>query len=153
MQQQKINKAKEAQENSVDKTVEKSVKKLVRNKIAYAGSVSLDGAPNIKAMLVAKREGDTVFYFASNLGSRRVAQWRKDSRACIYFNGGIVYEGVMLEGTMQILDDEASRRDIWTPSMGFVYKGGVDDPDYCVLKFTAKRGRYYKMFKSYDFEL
>ena len=28
---------------------------------------------------------------------------------------------------------------------------GVTDPDYCVLKFTAERGRYYSNFKSEDF--
>ena len=31
------------------------------------------------------------------------------------------------------------------------YPRGVTDPDYCVLKFTAERGRYYSNFKSEDF--
>jgi general stress protein 26 len=30
---------------------------------------------------------------------------------------------------------------------------GVTDPDYCVLKFTARSGRYYSNFKSEDFDL
>ena len=33
------------------------------------------------------------------------------------------------------------------------YKIGVIGPDYCVLKFTAVRGRYYSNFKSEDFEI
>ena len=33
------------------------------------------------------------------------------------------------------------------------YPQGVTDPDYCVLKFTAVKGRYYSNFKSEDFEV
>jgi len=33
------------------------------------------------------------------------------------------------------------------------YPGGVTNPDYCVLKFTAVKGRYYSNFKSEDFEV
>lgn len=33
------------------------------------------------------------------------------------------------------------------------YKGGKTDPDYCVLKFTAKSGRYYCDLKSENFEV
>jgi general stress protein 26 len=33
------------------------------------------------------------------------------------------------------------------------YPGGVTDPDYCVLKFTAVKGRYYANFKSEDFDV
>jgi len=31
------------------------------------------------------------------------------------------------------------------------YPGDVVDPDYCVLKFTARDGRYYSNFKSDEF--
>ena len=31
------------------------------------------------------------------------------------------------------------------------YPKGVNDPDYCVLKFTAEKGRYYSNFRSEDF--
>lgn len=33
------------------------------------------------------------------------------------------------------------------------YKDGVIDPDYCVLKFTATKGKYYSNFRSEDFEV
>ena len=31
------------------------------------------------------------------------------------------------------------------------YPEGVDDPDYCVLKFTAEKGNYYHGLKNTDF--
>ena len=47
---------------------------------------------------------------------------------------------------------EAKER-IWREGDTLFYKEGVTDPDYCVLRFTARRGRYYSNFKSVDFEV
>jgi general stress protein 26 len=33
------------------------------------------------------------------------------------------------------------------------YKGGVDDPDFIIIKFTAQSGRYYGNFSSQDFTI
>ena len=33
------------------------------------------------------------------------------------------------------------------------YPQGVTDPDYCVIKFTTVKGRYYSKFKSEGFEI
>ena len=41
--------------------------------------------------------------------------------------------------------------DFSLPSLVKAYPGGVTDPDYCVLKFTASKGRYYANFKSESF--
>lgn len=38
---------------------------------------------------------------------------------------------------------EAKER-IWQEGDTMYYKEGVTDPDYCVLKFTAVKGRYYR---------
>jgi general stress protein 26 len=40
---------------------------------------------------------------------------------------------------------------IWREGDTMYYKQGVTDPDYCVLRFTATRGRYYANFSSQDF--
>ena len=128
--------------------------KLAKNKIAFAGSVNENNAPNIKAMLVAKRDGLKTFYFASNNSAMRTGQYKKNNKACIYFKGGLIYKGLMLEGTMEILNDIENKKLIWNNGMKSVYKnGGINDPDYCVLKFTAKTGRYYYWFKTDTFEL
>jgi len=54
--------------------------------IAYLGSVDGEGFPNIKAMLKPrKRNGIKEFWFTTNTSSKRVAQYRKNPKACIYF--------------------------------------------------------------------
>ena len=42
---------------------------------------------------------------------------------------------------------------IWQEGDTMYYPEGVTDPDYCVLRFTAERGRYYSNFKTEDFEI
>ncbi|MCL2184321.1 MAG: pyridoxamine 5'-phosphate oxidase family protein [Treponema sp.] len=132
----------------------KKALKLANKKIAYVGSVNENNAPNIKAMLVAKHDGLKTFYFASNNSAIRTEQFKINNNACVYFNGGIIYKGVMLEGTMEVLNDTENKKSIWIKGMESLYKnGGINDPDYCVLKFTAKTGRYYCLYKTEIFEL
>jgi general stress protein 26 len=134
--------------------VKKSARKLARKKIALTGSVNADGAPGIKAMAVEKREGMKTFWFASNVGSQRAAQYMANPRACLYFFDRIPYRGLILEGAMEVLTDEASRRLLWRRSMKCVYRNGrVDDPDYCVLRFIATHGRYYFMLETESFSV
>ena len=59
----------------------------------------------------------------------------------------------MLKGTMEVLEDSDSKELIWREGDTMYYPGGVTDPDYCVLRFTAEKGRYYSSFKSEDFEV
>jgi general stress protein 26 len=49
----------------------------------------------------------------------------------------------VLRGTMEVLTDAASKQMIWREGDTEYYPGGVTDPNYCVLKFTATDGRFY----------
>jgi len=133
----------------VEKTVGTMIDKL---KTAFIGSIDAEGFPNIKAMLQPrKREGIKVIYLTTNTSSMRVAQYRENNRASIYFCDTRFFRGVMLRGTMEVLTDSESKEMIWQEGDERYYSEGVTDPDYCVLKFTAISGRYYSSFKSEDF--
>ena len=56
-------------------------------------------------------------------------------------------------GTVEILETPEAKEEIWQEDDQMYYKQGVTDPDYCVLKFTAIRGRYYSNFQSEDFTI
>ena len=131
-----------------------TIGKLIdKQKVAFIASVDAEGFPNMKAMLAPrKREGIRVFYFTTNTSSRRVAQYREDPKASIYFCDQRFFRGVMLKGRMEVLEDFASKELIWLEGDTMYYPQGVTDPDYCVLRFTAESGRYYSNFKSEDFK-
>jgi general stress protein 26 len=132
---------------------EKTIGGLIdKQGVSFIASVDEEGFPNMKAMLPPrKREGIHTFWFTTNTSSMRVAQFRKNPKASIYFYDKRFFRGVMLTGTMEVLEDSASKEMIWREGDTMYYKQGVNDPDYCVLRFTATRGRYYSDFSSQDF--
>ena len=119
---------------------------------AFVASVDEAGFPNMKAMLAPRvRVGLRTFYFTTNTHSMRVAQYRRDPKASVYFCDPAGFRGVMLRGHMETLTDAASRRLIWREGDTEYYPLGVDDPDYCVLRFTACDGRTYTDYHSENF--
>ncbi len=78
-----------------------SIKKIEtfiqKQKVAFIASVDKNGFPNQKAMLKPRRiDGVKDFCFSTNTSSMRVAQYRDNPKASIYFyhKGLIKYEGV-----------------------------------------------------------
>ncbi len=134
---------------------EKTIGNLIdKQTVSIISSVDQDGFPNTKAMLPPrKREGIKVFYFTTNTSSMRVAQYRVNPKACVYYYDKRFFRGVMLKGTMEVLEDAESKEMIWQNGDTMYYPKGVTDPDYCVLRFTAQGGRYYSNFSSQDFSV
>jgi len=121
---------------------------------AYISSVDENGFPNIKAMLAPrKRNGLSEFWFTTNTSSMRVAQYRANPKASVYFCDQRFFRGVMFLGTMKVLEDAKTKEMIWQEGDEMYYPKGVTDPDYCVLKFTATSLRWYSDFKSGNMEL
>lgn len=137
------------------KNPEQTIGNLIeKQSVSFIASISEDGFPNMKAMLPPrKRTGIKEFWFTTNTSSMRVSQYRKNPNASIYFCDKRFFRGVMLTGTMEVLEDEDTKQMIWREGDTMYYPQGVTDPDYCVLKFTAVEGRYYSKFQSESFEI
>lgn len=135
------------------KTRQAMIEFIQKQKTAFVASVDENGFPNIKAMFAPRRIDGNCFYFTTNASSLRAQQFLKNPKASIYFynRGRFKYEGLMLTGTMEVLQDNDIRREIWCTGDNIYYKQGVTDPDYCVLKFTAETGRHYCALKTESF--
>jgi general stress protein 26 len=137
--------------NDVEKTIGGLIEKAGAS---FVGSIDSEGVPNIKAMLLPrKRDGIKRFYFTTNTSSMRVSQFRANPKACVYFCDSRFFRGVMLQGTMDVLEDSQSKEMIWLDGDEMFYPLGVTDPDYCVLRFTTVSGRYYSNLKSESFNI
>ena len=136
------------------RTREQLIEFIQKRNAAIVASVDEDGFPNMKAMFVPRKIEGNCFYFTTNTSSMRSQQFMKNPKASLYFynKGRFKYEGIMLIGTMEVLQDDEIKREIWSPGDTMYYKQGVTDPDYCVLKFTAIKGRHYCDLKSESFE-
>ena len=129
---------------------------IARRKVSFLCSVDEDGFPTVKAMLKPReRLGLHEFWFSTNTSSMRVKHFMENPKASIYFyrKGLVKYTGILLTGRIEILTDQDSKNRVWRKGDAMFYKGGVTDPDYCVLKFTAEKGRYYCDLKTESFDL
>ncbi len=137
----------------------KDAKKTIGNimdkqSICYISSIDKDGFPNTKAMLKPRiRNGLKEIYLSTNTSSLKVQSFKNNRKSCLYFCDKRFYRGVMLKGTIEVLEDQESKNKLWKLGDTMYYKGGKTDPDYCVLKFTTISARYYSNFKSVDIEL
>ena len=137
------------------KTKEYMIEFIQKQKVAFIASVDEEGFPNMKAMFAPRKIDGNCFYFSTNTSSMRSQQFMQNPKASIYFynKGRFKYEGIMLTGTMEVLQDNEIKEEIWCAGDTMYYKQGVTDPDYCVLKFTAIRGRYYCNLKTESFQV
>jgi len=116
---------------------------IEKSKICLLGTNGEDGFPNIKAMLNMKHEGLHKIWLSTNTSSRRVQQLKKDNRACVYYVDEVNFKGLMLVGTIKILQDIESKKMLWFDGAEKYYPLGIEDPDYSVLCLTAIWGNYY----------
>lgn len=137
------------------KDAEKTVGKMIdKSSTSYISYLDDEGYPITKAMLKPReREGIKTIYFSTNTSSNKVKYFRQNSKASVYFVDRRFFRGVSLVGTVEVLETQEAKERIWQKGDTLYYKEGVTDPDYCVLKFTAVKGRYYSNFKSEDFEI
>ena len=134
-----------------EQTIGNLIDKATLTVIAYEDS---EGFPVTRAMLAPReREGIRVFWFTTNTSSKKISCYRKNPKASIYFVDKRFFRGVNLVGTMEVLETAEAKERIWREGDTMYYPEGVTDPDYCVLKFTAVKGRYYSNFSSQDFDV
>jgi general stress protein 26 len=124
-----------------------------RSGIVMLGTNGDKGYPNIKAMIKMENEGLNRIWLGTNTSSKRVSQLVRDPKACVYFVDCERWMGLMLVGDVEVLQDMESRQRLWREGFEKYYPSGVADPDYCVLRFTARWGNYYHALSNVTFEL
>ena len=137
------------------KNPEETIGKMIdKSGTSFVSYVDEDGYPITKAMLKPrKRNGIKEIWFSTNTSSDKVRYFRKNNKASIYFIDKRYFRGVSSIGTIEVLETTEAKEMIWQTGDEMFYKEGVSDPDYCVLKFTAHKGRYYSNFKSENFDI
>lgn len=122
--------------------------------LSFIGSVDEDGFPHIRAMLrPRRREGVRTIYFSTNTSTNKVRHFRENQKACVYFCDPTTFRGALLLGTMEVLETQEYKEMLWLPGDEQYYPGGVSDPNYCILRFTAAKARTYQNFQSNTFAI
>ncbi len=124
-----------------------------RQDICFLSYVDENGFPSTRAMLnPRKRQGLKEFYLTTNTSSRKVQEFLRNPKAGLYFCDKKYYQGVAFTGTVEVLQDQSIKDEIWR-DMDIIFYENNTDPDYCVLKFTADGARYYSDYVATDLNL
>ncbi len=145
--------ASEKEKSDLDEVLAESLELVECCTNAMVGSNGDDGYPNIKAMIKVEAEGIKTIWFSTNTSSKRVSQFKQNKKACVYFVNEDNYKGLMLVGDIEVLSDIESRKHLWSEGCEVYYPLGIEDPDYSVLRFTAKWGNYYHGLKNVSFDV
>lgn len=110
----------------------------------YISYIDDDGFPVTKALSAPRKMVSLkAIYFSTNTASNKVSAYLKNPKGSIYFVDKRFYRGVSLMGEVEIIYDLDIKRALWREGDEKFYKLGVEDSDYCVLKFTLTHGRYF----------
>lgn len=102
-----------------------------------------DGYPTTSTLSIAKADGIRQITFGGGLAGNKAKRAKADGRACVcIFDddfAGDAYYNITLVGDIEVATDAEMKKDTWYAGLEEHFPDGVDDPNYCVLKFTTKR--------------
>jgi general stress protein 26 len=148
--------------------VKKSALKLIsESKAAYLTTIDSDGFPITRAMFNLRnkeqfpefseffqnQENIFTIYISTNTASTKVKHLKNNPLLCVYFCDADNFQGFMLGGSVEFIDDAKSKKNIWLDWWTQYYPKGIEDPDYTLLRLNPKTGRYYYKLKQVNFEL
>ena len=104
------------------------------------GVIDENGYPSVSTVSLVKPKNINELHFTTTLCSNKVKRLKKNNKAsiCVCMNDGS--KNITLVGEAEILCDQETKNEYWQDWFIEVYPGGKTDPNYCVIKFTTKRG-------------
>jgi len=97
-----------------------------------------EGYPTAATISPSKIDGIRRVTFCSGTGSNWVKRAEKCNRASVCFNSEEKQYNITLVGTIEVLTDLETKREMWYDGMGYYFKG-PEDPGFCVLQFVTRR--------------
>ena len=116
--------------------------------------VGSDGYPLTKAVIPGKhRDSLKELYFTTNTSSKFANKVSKNPKASVYFyRQETSWDGCMLKGDLEIVTDLNIKEKYWIEDFKEAYtEQSFTCPDFCLLRFLTKSGRFYSDFTLEDF--
>lgn len=128
--------------------IQKELQSLAdKQELCFLGSITEEGYPMIRAMLRPIKIEENCLFLHTNTSSKKVQQFLKNSKACLYFYDAKNFTGISLIGVMEVLSREADKIEFWQDQYHIYYEQGEDLSDFTVLKFTFDQGEFYQDFQ------
>ena len=125
--------------------IKKAENLLSQCKVCTVASVSEKGYPRICVLMPLKTTGIKEFWFSTGTSGTKVRHFKSNEKAGVtFYNGG---DSVTLTGEMEIVENKTVKDELWNLWNEFLERhfpnGGKDDPEYCIIHFTANETTVY----------
>lgn len=120
---------------------EKAAHLLAQCENVTIASVDANGYPRPVQMSKIGAKGFHEVWMATSAGSMKVNDFRANDKA------GLCYEhygdGVALRGRVEVITDEATRKEMWQDWFIHHFPGGPSDPEYVLLRFVGTEATFW----------
>ncbi len=136
-----------------------------RVKFVYLSSLDESGGPETRVLFNLRKvrakalaSGPAALgegfgnYLGTNTSSRKVAQLRKDGRACLYYSDNAKFQGCSVRGRLVEVADPEVKKAVYVKAWDMYYPGGFDGGDFSLFKFEPESIRYYHGLKVLSFD-
>jgi general stress protein 26 len=151
----------------VEEVKNSALKLISESKAAYLTTIDLEGFPITRAMFNLRnkeqfpefseffknQEDIFTIYISTNTSSTKVEHLKNNPLLCVYFCDADNFQGFMLGGSVEFIDDIKLKKNIWLDWWTKYYPKGIEDSDYTLLRLAPKTGRYYYKLKQVNFKL
>ena len=116
---------------------------------AYLGVIDESGYPHVSTISPVNSENIFAAYFATGMDANKTKRLLRDKRASVCYRAD--GNNITLVGEAEILTDQKTKSRCWLDSFINHFPGGETDPNYCIVKFTAKRASLWIENESVEF--
>lgn len=145
------------------KAVDLSLKLMEASEAVYLTMIDSDGFPETRAMLNLRNikkyprlkdifqhhSADFLTYFTTNMSSPKIERVKKNPKVCAYYCKPDEWRGLMAAGIMEMVDDKDIKNELWQDNWTMYYPGGVEDPDYVILRLQPTFLKGYHQLQQY----
>ncbi|MCL1845452.1 MAG: pyridoxamine 5'-phosphate oxidase family protein [Defluviitaleaceae bacterium] len=118
------------------KMLEKANQILKKTSNVHLGVVNEKGCPVVMVMSLINPECISEIYLSTTLDSNKAKSLQKNNKASVCIS--TTTYNITLTGEAEILTDQETKSKCWQNWFVEVYPDGETDPNYCIIKFTAK---------------
>lgn len=103
----------------------------------YVGVIDENGFPNVATRSNIKPHSILNCYFATGTYANLSLRLQKNNKTSVCFHKD--GDNVTLVGTSEFITDKKEKNDLWLDWFINHFPEGVDDPNYCIVKFTTHK--------------
>jgi general stress protein 26 len=82
-----------------------------------------------------------------------MSQINANPKVSVYFCNPGKFHGLMLGGKIEVVKDADLKKQIWQDGWEIYYPGGVDDPEYTILRLLPAFAKGWYKEGPFEFEL